>query len=89
MIHGTFVEAFGMFGNQMGFLSRALGRDETRPLFHHILIEPSEADEGKFRGVATDGRRIHIVDPLSCPGNVGIEAGRWRFLRFKPKMKTM
>jgi hypothetical protein len=28
---------------------------------------------------------MHIVDPLSCPDNIGIEAGAWRFLRSTPK----
>ena len=85
MTHGIFVEAFGQFAKQIEFLSKALGRDETRPMFHHISIEPSENDAEKFRAIASDGRRIHIVDPLFCPDNIGIETGAWRFLRSMPK----
>ena len=85
MIHGTFAEAFGQFARQIEFLSKALGRDETRPAFRYILIEPSEKDAGKYLAVAADGRRLHIVDPLLCPDNIGIEAGERRFLRSTPK----
>ena len=85
MIHGTFVEAFGQFARQIEFLSKALGRDETRPAFRYILIEPSEKGEGKFRAIASDARRLHLVDPLFCPDNIGIEIGSWRFLRSTKK----
>jgi hypothetical protein len=85
MIYGTFVEAFGQFSRQLEFLSKAIGNDETRPMFFNIKIEPSETAEGKFRAIASDGRRLHIVEPLSCPDNIGIESGAWRFLRSTPK----
>jgi hypothetical protein len=85
MIYGTFIEAFGQFSRQIEFLSKAIGHDETRPMFHHILIEPSEANEGKFRAIASDGRRLHMIDPLVCPDHIGLEAGLWRFLRSTPK----
>jgi hypothetical protein len=84
MKHGTFVEAFGQFSRQIAFLSKAIGHDDLRPMLHHILIEVSEED-GTFRGVTADGRRLHILDPLSCPQDIGIEAGMWRFLRNTPK----
>jgi hypothetical protein len=54
-------------------------------MFFNIKIEPSDAHEGRFRAITSDGRRLHIVDPLSCPDNIGIEAGAWRFLRSTPK----
>jgi hypothetical protein len=83
MTYGTFIEAFGQFGRQLSFLSKAIGRDETRQALCYIRIEPSESNEGSFSGVATDGRRLHVVDPLICAS--GIEAGSWRFLRATPK----
>ncbi|MDR1626996.1 MAG: hypothetical protein LBT33_10705 [Spirochaetia bacterium] len=85
MTYGTFIEAFGQFGRQLEFLSKAIGHDETRLAFHNIKIEPSDAVEGKYRAVASDGRRLHIVDPLSCPDNIGVEPGLWRFLRSTTK----
>jgi hypothetical protein len=81
MIYGTFIEAFGEFSRQITFLSRAVCRDETRYQMCHILIEPSDVKTGRFRGVATDGKRLHIVDPLACPDNIGLEAGNWRPLK--------
>jgi hypothetical protein len=85
MKYGTFVEAFGQLSRQIEFLSKALGHDDTRPMFQYILIEPSEKEEGKFRAISTDGRRLHIVEPLACPDNIGIELGAWRFLRSTSK----
>jgi hypothetical protein len=48
---------------------------------YYILIEPSAIEPGKFRGVSTDGRRLHIVDPLPSPDGIGLEAGNWRPLK--------
>jgi hypothetical protein len=81
MIYGTFIEAFGEFSSQITFLSRAVCKDETRYFMCHILIEPSDVEPGKFRGAATDGKRLHIVDPLSCQDGIGLEAGNWRPLK--------
>jgi hypothetical protein len=81
MIHGTFIEAFGEFSKEITFLSRAVCKDERRYSMCHILIESSDIGGGKFRGVSTDGKRLHIVDPLSAPDGVGLEAGKWRPLR--------
>jgi hypothetical protein len=81
MIHGTFIEAFGELSKEITFLSRAICKEEDRYFMWHILIEPSDAEPGKFKGVATDGRRLHIVDPLSAPDNIGLEAGNWRPLK--------
>ena len=85
MIYGTFVEACGRFGRQIHFLSRALGHDKTLPVHHHITVEPSEKEDGKFTAFASDGRRLHVVDPLDCPDGIGVEPGEWRFLRSKPE----
>ncbi|MDR1231048.1 MAG: hypothetical protein LBK61_06580 [Spirochaetaceae bacterium] len=89
--YGTFIEAEGEFAKQIGFLARAASRDPTRPSMQNILIEriePAELAEGTeprkgaLKGVATDGRRLHIIAPLACPEGVcGLEAGQWRILR--------
>jgi hypothetical protein len=81
MIYGTFIEAAGEFSRQTTFLSRAVGKDDARRFMRGILIEPSDVEPGKLRGVAADGRRMHIVDPLACPDGVGLEAGNWRPLK--------
>jgi hypothetical protein len=81
MIHGTFIEAFGEFSKEITFLSRAVCNDEERYWICHILIEPSSVEPGKYRGVSTDNKRIHIVDPLSSPDDIGLETGNWRPLK--------
>jgi hypothetical protein len=81
MMYGTFIEAFGEFSRQITFLARAVSADDTRYFMNHILIESSDVEPGKFRGIATDGRRLHIVDPLSCPDGIGLETGNWRPLK--------
>jgi hypothetical protein len=81
VIHGTFIEAFGQFSKEITFLSRAVCKDDDRYFMRHILIESSDNEPGKFRGVSTDGKRLHIVDPLSCPAGIGLEAGSWRPLK--------
>jgi hypothetical protein len=79
MIYGTFVEALGEFAREIAFLSRAVCKDGSHPS-RYILIEPSEIEAGKFRGVATDCKRLHLVDPLSCPDGL-IKPGNWRPLK--------
>jgi hypothetical protein len=81
MIYGTFIEAAGEFSRQITFLSRAVSNDDNRYFMWNILVEPSDIEPGKLRGVATDGRRLHLVDPLSCPEGIGIETGNWRPLK--------
>jgi hypothetical protein len=89
MIYGTFVEAFGEFSKEIRFLSRAVYRDEGCYPIRHILIEPSDVEPGKFRGVSTDGRRLHVVDPLSCSDDIGVEPGNWRPLKTNSKCSWM
>jgi hypothetical protein len=82
MIYGTFIKARGEFCSQLNFLSKAVSGDETRSFMQHIFVEPSEksGEEGRFRGVSTDGRRLHLIDPLACPHDE-FEAGLWAVLK--------
>jgi hypothetical protein len=83
MAYGTFIEAFGEFSREITFLSRVLDRSPewNGGYLNRIVIEPSDTETGKFRGAATDGMRLHIVDPLSAPDGIGLEAGNWQPLR--------
>jgi hypothetical protein len=92
MKYGTFIESQGGFTQELRFLAKAVSGDETRYFMNHIFIEPSEAtlyDNKKnvplFRGVATDGRRLHIVDPISeSAGEVfGLVPGFWHVVSNK------
>jgi hypothetical protein len=73
----------GCLAFQLKFLEKAVSLDETRYFLRNILIEPSEKAPGQFRGVATCGRRLHIVDPLDkeSADYYGITPGYWRGLR--------
>ena len=81
MKYGTFVEVSGELRDQLEFVARARAKHLLRPSLLHILIEPSEVDGGIYKAVASDGQRLHIVDPLSCGDDTGIEPGLWRFLK--------
>jgi hypothetical protein len=89
MIYGTFIEAQEEFSRQITFLSRAVCKDENRYFMCHILIESSDVEPGKFRGIAFDCKRLHIVDPLSCPDEIGLETGNWRPLKMGGKTSWM
>jgi hypothetical protein len=81
MIYGAFIEGSDAFAREITFLSRAVRKWGDNCRFDRILIEPSDVEAGKFRGVSTDRARLHIVDPLSSPDGIGLEAGEWRPLK--------
>jgi hypothetical protein len=91
MKYGTFIESQGGFTQELRFLAKAVSGDETRYFMNHIFIEPSDVaiDDDKntplYRGVATDGRRLHIIDPLnSAAGPVfGLIPGFWHVVSNK------
>ena len=82
MNYNTFIEAEGTLAFQLSFLSKAVSTDETRPFMHNICIE--ESGEGLL-GVATDGRRLHLVDPLDGAEVFGVTPGLWRVLKANGK----
>jgi hypothetical protein len=82
MVHETFIEAEGEFAREIGFLSKALGGVLGRRDMSHIHIEASEPG---LTGVTTDGMRLHIVNPVSCPEGLGLAPGEWRVLRTAKK----
>ena len=94
MKYGTFIESQGEFTQELRFLAKAVSGDECRYFMNHIFIEPSMLPDEwwkrkgeytpKYCGVATDGRRIHIVDPLSNSGTFfGIVPGFWHVVSNK------
>ena len=86
MKYGAFIEAQGSFAQEIRFLAKAVSDNEYRYFMKHIFIEPSMLPdewwkrrgeyEPRYCGIATDGRRLHIVDPIPndreysslCPG---------------------
>jgi hypothetical protein len=91
MISDKFIDAEGFLAGQLKFLHRAVGDDETRYFMKELLIEPSEKGGGLLRGVATDGRHLHIVDPLSEAATKVYEMtpGFWRVLRSYDKKERI
>jgi hypothetical protein len=79
MIYNKFIDATGSFAKELSFLAKAVSDDETRPFMQHIYIEKSEKDENFLKGVAVDGRRLHIVDPFdTVAGIMGLVPGFWK-----------
>jgi hypothetical protein len=79
----TFIEAGGLFASEIYFLSRALGPWGS----YRGQVEPTccihvEVSENGLAGVATDRRRMHVVDPLHVNvfGGADFGPGAWRAL---------
>jgi hypothetical protein len=84
MKYGTFIKVYGDLGRELHFLFKAVPEYNDIYSLCYILIEPSDEETGKFKGVATDNKRMHIVDPLSAGTDTGLEPGAWEVLRAAP-----
>jgi hypothetical protein len=69
---------------EINFLAKAISHDDRRIAMQDILIETSDKNTDSFKGVSTDGKRLHIVDPLSCSADFGLKAGLWKVLKYMP-----
>ena len=90
--YGIFVEAEGELARHLRFLAVAVSDDTTRYFMCDIEVEEMEpaTEERKYpllRGIATDGRRLHIVEPLSASASVihGMTPGRYHVVSVKGK----
>ena len=90
--YGRFVEAEGELAAQLRFLAKAVSKDGTRVIMQHIEVEEVEPAAGEngfpiLRGVSTDGRRMHIVDPLATSAGAvyGMTAGSWHVVSCSAK----
>jgi hypothetical protein len=68
--------------NDLNFLAKAISRDITRPIMQFLQIEESSIKPNLI-GIATDGKRMHIVDPLP---ECGLSIGAWRILKTGSKV---
>lgn len=62
-----FAELQGKLAEEFAFLGKAVRDDETRFFMNWIIVEAvdhTDPEKG-LRGIATDGRRIHIVEPIN------------------------
>ena len=80
MLYDRFIDARGIFAEELGFLARAVFNNETRLAMQYIFVEPLET--GELKGAATDGRRLHIVNPLNeAAGALGLTPGFWQVFK--------
>jgi hypothetical protein len=80
MKYGKFIDAADILGFELLFLKRAVSTNEGKPAMNYIYIEPTDKGDG-FIGVATDGRRLHVVEPLNAEAEYhGLTAGYWKVL---------
>lgn len=86
MKYSAFIEAEGISASQLDFLAKAVSNDLTRYFMNYIHVEPSDKGEGLL-GVATDGRRLHVVDPLpeALVDVFGLTPGYWKVLKNNSK----
>jgi hypothetical protein len=84
MNYNAFVDARDTLAFQLGFLARAVSNDETRLFMTYLHVEPSDKGNGLL-GVATNGQRLHLVDPLDQADAWGVTPGFWRVLKTSPK----
>jgi hypothetical protein len=61
----TVNKCFGEYFTAMQFVSKAVAKEETRPVLTHIRIEQTAHD--KRFAYAADGYRLHIADISECP----------------------
>jgi hypothetical protein len=81
MKYDAFIDAEGDLALQLGFLARALSSNDTRPFMNYIYVETDGTEDGLI-GVATDGRHLHIVGPLSgFAKSLGMTSGYWKVLK--------
>ena len=82
MKYSAFIDVEGLKASYLDFLAKAVSDDSTRFFMNNIHIEPSDKGEGLLLGVATDGRRLHIVDPI--PESItflGLTPGYWKVFK--------
>ena len=82
MNYGKFIKADFILASQLKFLGKAVSTDTRWESMNYIHVEPSEKDKDLLLGVAMDGRRLHLVDPIDnvAAKAFGLTAGYWQLL---------
>jgi hypothetical protein len=87
MNYSKFIDATGSMSFQLRFLANATGENtleaNIRRFFNYILIEPSDKGYGQLLGIATDGRHLHLVDPIleADVKEFGLTTGYWQVFK--------
>ena len=83
--YSFFAELQGQIAKEFSFLSKAVSDDVTRYFMNFILVEQMFPDDPlRLRAVSTDGRRLHIVEPLS-QSIESLLPGRYRVIKSTSK----
>lgn len=89
MKYDLFVDASGTLAEELRYLAKSISNDETRYFMMNIYVEyiDPEHPEAGLLGVATDGRRLHVVEPLheSATKVFDMKPGHYRFLKASQK----
>ena len=90
MKYGKFIDAEDVLAFQLNFLAKGLDPNvEFNPAMQYIHIEPSDKGEGLL-GVASDGGRLHIVDPLhkAAVEVFGLTTGFWQVFKSNSRKRV-
>jgi len=72
--------------HHIDFLQAATDDDWTRDFMQYIHVEKSEKGEDKLLGVATDGRHLHLVDPIADHlVKYGLSIGDWKVFKISSR----
>lgn len=80
MLYDFYAKIEGPLAKELLFISRAIGSDETRYFMTYFVVERKQEDDPSqgLRAIATDGRRLHIVEPLCKTAEAyGISPGKY------------
>ena len=81
MTYDAFIDVQVGARNDIGFFAKAVSKNSPIRATHYICIERGKA--GQLIGIAIDGVRAHIVDPL--PDVYDMSPGLWRVLKSDKK----
>lgn len=79
-----FAELEGLLAAEFDFLGKAVSDDETRYFMNWVIVENVDAEDPTkgLCAVSTDGRRLHIVEPLHKSTEIyGITPGHYKVVK--------
>ena len=80
--YNAFIDCVGNLACELSFLSKATEANSMHPYMSEIKVEASESGEGELRGLTTDGKRLHMVDPIDKSAkDFGLSPGYWHIFK--------
>jgi len=83
MEYNKFIDVKGYFASDLEYLSGATNKDREVAQLWMDYIHIESSDKGGLLGIATDGRNLHLIDPLPKSAIEWFELcpGYWEILR--------